>query len=60
MQDGRMDTPGGKDALEVVVAAMPASADMSPDLALVKPALLYGDRVRIISPVATLLAFRGA
>jgi hypothetical protein len=39
MQDGRMDTPGGKDALEVVVAAMPTGADMSPDLeALVKPA----------------------
>jgi hypothetical protein len=47
-------TPG--DALEVVVAAMPEGADMSPDLALVKPALLYADRVRIISPVATLLA----
>jgi hypothetical protein len=56
MQDGRMDTPRDKDALEVVVAAMPASVDMSPDLALVKPALLYGDRVRIISPLATLLA----
>jgi hypothetical protein len=41
--------------LEVVVAAMPAEADLATDPMLVKPALLYADRVRILSPVATLL-----
>jgi hypothetical protein len=41
--------------LEVVVAAMPPEADLAADLMLVKPALLYADRVRILSPVATLL-----
>ena len=41
--------------LEVVVAAMPAEPDLAADLMLVKPALLYADRVRIVSPVATLL-----
>lgn len=51
-----MGHPTDRDALEVVVAAMPGDASMSPDLALVKPAPLYADRVRIISPVATLLA----
>jgi hypothetical protein len=42
-------------SLEVVVAAMPAEADLAADPMLVKPALLYADRVRILSPVATLL-----
>jgi hypothetical protein len=42
--------------LEVVVAAMPRDMDLGADLTLVKPALLYADRVRLMSPVATLLS----
>lgn len=40
---------------EIVVAAHP-STDLGSDIELVKAALLYGDRVRLVSPAAVYLS----
>jgi hypothetical protein len=41
--------------LEVVVGASPAGPNLFPEVRLVKPAILYADRTRLLSPMATFL-----
>lgn len=41
--------------LEVVIGASPSGPNLFPEVRLVKPAILYADRTRILSPMATLL-----
>jgi hypothetical protein len=42
--------------LQLVVAAQPGSAmTVAPEIELVKAALLYGDRVTLLSPITTML-----
>jgi hypothetical protein len=42
-------------SLEIVVAVSPSQASLEGDIRLIKPALLYGDRVILYSPAATLI-----
>jgi hypothetical protein len=42
--------------LEVVVGASPAGPNLFPEIRLIKPALLYADRVRVFSPMASMLS----
>lgn len=44
------------DRLEVVIAAAPSSLSLSGEARLLRPAVLYGDGVRLFSPLATLLS----
>lgn len=43
-------------AFEIVIGTVPkGSADLGRDVELLKPALIYGDRIRLISPTAAML-----
>ena len=44
------------DRLEVVIATTPAGVSLAGEAHLLKPAVLYGDSVRLFSPLATLLS----
>lgn len=44
------------DPLEVVIATAPSGLSLASEARLLRPALLYGDGVRLFSPLATLLS----
>jgi hypothetical protein len=46
-------TSGDKGILEVVIGTSPSGPNLFPEVRLVKPAILYADRTRLLSPMAT-------
>lgn len=56
MAESGRQSDTSQDQLEVVIGTSPSGSNLFPEIRLVKPALLYGDRVRLFSPMATLLA----